>query len=66
MGGFAMQEIENKIKRRANRKPVHWAWQMAILACAGMVLWFLLSPMFAWAGQRASEQAAISLYARLR
>ena len=59
-----LSQVQNEIKRRANRKPVHWLWQVAMLACAGMVLWFLLSPVFEWAGQRASEQAQVS-YAKL-
>ena len=61
MCGIAnLQQIELELKRRANRRPVHWAWQVAMLLCAGMVLWFLLSPLYEWAGQRASEQASVS------
>ena len=58
----SVEGIQAELKRDA----VHWAWQVAMLACAGMVLWFVLSPMFEWAGQRASEQAAISSYPILR
>ena len=57
----SVESIQAELKRR----PLHWAWQVAMIACAGMVLWFLLSPVFEWAGQRASEQAQVS-YARLR
>ena len=61
MSGLAnLQQIEDQIKRRANAKPVHWAWWVAMLACAGVVLWFVFSPVYAWAGQRAAEQACIS------
>ena len=35
MCGIAnLQRIERKIKRRANRKPVHWVWQVAMLRAA--------------------------------
>ena len=55
-----LSQVQNEIKRRANRKPVHWGWQVAMLLCAAMVLWFVFSPVYAWAGQRAAEQACIS------
>ena len=61
MCGIAnLQRIERKIKCRANRKPPHWLWQVAMFLCAGMVLWLVLSPVFEWAGQRAAEQAQVS------
>ena len=59
-GETTLSQVEREIKRRANRRPVHWLWQVAMIACAGLVLWFLLSPVYEWAGARAAEQACIS------
>ena len=69
MGGFAMEQIERKIRRDANRRPVPW-WEKAILyACLAMVLWFVLSPVYEWARDKAVAQAescqAVPPYARL-
>jgi len=61
MCGIAnLQRIERKIKRRANRKPVHWVWQVAMLLCAGMVLWFLAGPVYAWVDRIVALQAQVS------
>ena len=60
MGDFAMKHIERKIKRRANRKPVHWGWQVAMYACLGMLLWFLAQPVYEWVDSIVALQAQVA------
>ena len=61
MCGIAnLQQVEYEIKRRTNRKPVHWAWQVAMLVCAGMVLWFLAQLVYEWVDGIVALQAQVS------
>jgi len=62
MGDFAMKHIERKIKRRANRKPVHWGWQVAMYACLGMLLWFCIDAACDWIEGLMVAQAQIMAY----
>jgi len=55
-----LSQVQNEIKRRANRKPVHWAWQVAMLVCAGMVLWFLAQLVYEWVDGIVALQAQVS------
>ena len=60
MCGIAnLQQVEYEIKRRANRRPVHWAWQVAMLVCAGMVLWFAFGVVCEWIDGKVAVQAQI-------
>jgi len=61
MCGIAnLQQIENEIKRRANRRPVPW-WEKAImLVCLAMVMWFCAGPVYAWVDGIVALQAQIS------
>ena len=61
MCGIAnLQQIENEIKRRANRRPVHWLWKVAGIACLAMVLWFIAQPVYEWVDSIVAVQAQVS------
>ena len=63
MCGIAnLQRIENEIKRRANRRPVHWLWQVAMIACLAMVLWFVFDVACNWIDAIMVVQAQMQTY----
>jgi len=69
MCGIAnLQQIELELKRRANRRPVHWAWKAVMLACAALCIYLYLTIAGNWLAGKASAQAAacqsVPIYAR--
>jgi len=57
-----LSQVEREIKRKANQQPVHWAWWAAMIACAGLVVWFLIDTACDWIESLMVVQAQIMAY----